>query len=76
MSPQQTPTVNPAPADDTERQGLEDRIERLEKRLEETIGGVTGTHPVRVNQDIDHSEVGDPLRKAVDRARDKRETDK
>lgn len=51
--------------------GLEERIERLEKRLDETIASAEPHHVV-VKTAIDDEPI-DPLRRAVDRASDKRD---
>ena len=55
---------------------LEERIERLEKRLEETIDGMEGSAVVRTSVAVDGKEKDDPLRRAVDRSNEKRDTEK
>ena len=55
---------------------LEERIERLEKRLDETMPPGDGPFPARNGQAIEDSEVADPLRRAVDRSNDKRDAGK
>lgn len=62
-----------APQSDVENQqkALEERIERLEKRLDETLAG-TGTGHVRSDHGPDPEERRDSLRKAVDKALEKR----
>ena len=54
---------------------LEERIERLEKRLEETIDGLEGSAVVRTSIAVDKAK-DDPLRRAVDRSNDRRDTEK
>lgn len=62
-----------APQSDVENQqkALEERIERLEKRLDETLAGA-GTSHVRSDHGPDPEERRDGLRKAVDKALEKR----
>jgi hypothetical protein len=71
--PQSAPVSPGGPA--RENDELEERIERLEKRLEETIDGIEGS-VVRTGVDVDDKGKDDPLRRAVDRSNDKRDTDK
>lgn len=61
----------PEPNGSAER-GLEERIERLERRLDETVPPGDGPFPARNGEAIDGSEVADPLRRAVDRSNHKR----
>ena len=65
----------PGPEGSAER-ALEERIERLEKRLDETMLPGDGPFPARNGEAIDDSEVADPLRRAVDRSNDKRDAGK
>jgi hypothetical protein len=51
---------------------IEQRIERLEKRLEETIAETQGVDQHH-RPKLDDSEVDDPLRRSVERVNDKRE---
>ena len=79
--PQDAPAKTPASPDKPDQgtsgiDELEERIERLEKRLEETIDGMEGSAPVRTNRTVDDKERDDPLRRAVDRSNEKRDTEK
>ena len=59
--------------DKSDPEALEERIERLEKRLDETSDGEGATIANTTRTAIDKSESGDPLRRAVDRAKEKRD---
>ncbi len=79
--PQGVPAKTPASPDKPDQgtsghDELEERIERLEKRLEETIDGIEGSAVVRTGVAIDDTERDDPLRRAVDRSNEKRDTEK
>ena len=68
------PDSKPAGSQDkSSPEALEERIERLEKRLDETIDGEGATIANTTRTAIDKTESGDPLRRAVDRARDRRD---
>ena len=67
--------ATPGPDGAAER-ALEERIERLEKRLDETMPPGDGPFPARNGEAIDDSEVADPLRRAVDRSNHKRDAGK
>ena len=51
---------------------LEARIERLEKRLDESVLGNDGL-AVAADSGVDRSETGDALQRAVSRSKDKRD---
>ena len=61
------PAVKRSPTDDDQ---LEKRIERLEQRIDESILGDDGL--AAVEQGIDRSPSGDPLKRAVTRSNVKR----
>ncbi len=51
---------------------IEERIERLEKRLDETIVEKEGDEDRHHRPKLDQSDVADPLRRSVERVNDRR----
>ncbi len=63
------PTIDRPAADENQ---LEKRIERLEKKLEESVRGNEGLAVARTDRGIDGSETEDALKRAVTRSKIKR----
>lgn len=68
---QSTKTTPDTPAPDTVAE-IEQRIERLEKRLEETIAETSGSEDRHHRPKLDDSEIDDPLRRSVERVNERR----
>ena len=60
----------------SDENALEERIERLERRLEESVRGNDGLGISRTDRGLDGSETDDALKRAVDRSNIKRSSRK